>query len=58
MITELINNKIFLASLAVITAFALYKILNRKDPLMEEIEQEYHEVVTSDKYKVKGQYSE
>ena len=58
MFAELANNKLLLFGLAFVVAVAIYKIFNKKDRVMKEIEREYNEVVTSDKYKVKGQHSE
>ncbi len=58
MITEIMSNRWFLIGAAVVVAVIAYKLFNRKDAALEEIEKEYEEVLTSDKYKVKGQYSE
>ena len=55
---EIFQNRLVLFGLALIAAAVLYKIFNGKDRLMEEIETEYNELLNSDKYKVKGQYSE
>ena len=36
--------------------YILYRLFFRKSPYQEEYEKMYNEVLTSDKYKVKGQY--
>lgn len=56
MITELMQNKLFLISLGLLSVFALYKLLFRKDSVAENLDKEYNEILSSDKYKVKGQY--
>ena len=41
--------------IAVLSA-AAYMVLNKKDKVLESLEKEYSELVTSEQYKVKGQY--
>lgn len=50
------QNKLFLISLGLLSVFALYKLLFRKDSVAESLDKEYKEILSSDKYKVKGQY--
>lgn len=40
----------------VIALYILYKIIFRKNPYEKEYQKVYNEILTSDKYKVKGQY--
>lgn len=56
MISELINNKMFIVASLFIGSFIVFKILTRKNKDLVRLEVEYNEVVNSDKYKVKGQY--
>ncbi|MBS3174987.1 hypothetical protein J4440_03855 [Candidatus Woesearchaeota archaeon] len=55
---EAIQNKWIWLGLGLIAAFIAYKLFTRKDPVIEEIENEYNDLLNSDKYKVKGQYSD
>ncbi len=50
------QNKLFLISLGLLSVFALYKLLFKKDSVAENLDREYNEILSSDKYKVKGQY--
>ena len=53
----MVFNKTFLIVLGVILGiYILYKLLFGKSQLDEEFEQTYNKVLTSDEYKVKGQY--
>ena len=53
----MVFNKTFLIALGVIIGiYILYKLLFGKSQLDEEFEQMYNKVLTSDEYKVKGQY--
>ena len=53
----MVFNKTFLIVLGVILGiYILYKLLFGKSQLDEEFEQAYDKVLTSDEYKVKGQY--
>ena len=49
-------NKILIGLGAVVLAYLLYKLLAPKKGFEEDIEREFEEIVSSDKYKVKGQY--
>ena len=52
----LINNTFLVSIYVLIGLYMLYKILFRKNPYQDEYERLYNEILTSDKYKVKGQY--
>jgi len=52
---ELIYNKWFLVAAGVLVALVLYRFLNR-NKTADMAENEYSEILNSDKYKVKGQY--
>lgn len=56
MISELLHNKLFLISAGLFAVFIFYKIFFRKDKFTENLENEYNEILNSDKYKVRGQY--
>lgn len=49
-------NNVLIGIGLVAVAFIIYKILSPKKSYEEDIEKELDEVVSSDKYKVKGQY--
>ena len=53
---ELLNNNLIVMGSAVIVLYFAYKILNRKDKSLQNLEVEYNDLVTSEKYKVKGQF--
>lgn len=56
MIGELLNNKLFWVFAIGVSIAMFYKIFFSKDREMQTIEKEYYEILSSDKYKVKGQY--
>ena len=56
MLKELLNNGWFILIILTLGLFVVYKFLNRKDAKLEKLEVEYNELITLDKYKVKGQY--
>ena len=39
-----------------VAIFLLYRLFYKKNPYQREYEKIYNEILTSDKYKVKGQY--
>jgi len=49
-------NRILIGIGVVAIAFIIYKILSPRKSYEEDIDKELDEVVSSDKYKVKGQY--
>ena len=50
-------SKTILAAIYVIAGlYILYMLFFRKNPYHDEYERLYNEILTSDKYKVKGQY--
>ena len=51
-----INKTILISIYAVFGLYILYKLFFRKNPFQAEYEKLYNEILTSDKYKVKGQY--
>ncbi len=51
-----INRTILISVYALVALYILYKLLFRKDPYQKEYERLYNKILTSDKYKVKGQY--
>lgn len=51
-----IENTILISVYVLIGLYFLYKILFRKNPYQREYERLYNEILTSNKYKVKGQY--
>ena len=50
------SKTIFIAVYAAIGLYIIYKLFWRKDPMKDEYEKLYNDILTSDKYKVKGQY--
>ena len=50
-----LNSSFFIALYITIGFFIVYKLLFRKNTIQSEYEQLYKEVITSNKYKVKGQ---
>ncbi len=58
MIMEIITNKWVALVAVVVIGFVVYRLINKKDSGLDELEAEYNEILTSDKYKVKGQYSD
>jgi len=55
-LNELFNNGLFIIISITLFLYITYKVLNRKDKDLERLEGEYNELLTLDKYKVKGQY--
>ena len=51
-----VGRTIFVGIYILFGAFLLYRLLFKKDPIREEYERLYSEIIHSDKYKVKGQY--
>jgi len=51
-----IDRVILILIYAVAGLYLLYKLLFKKNPYQKEYEKLYNEILTSDKYKVKGQY--
>ena len=51
-----INKTILISIYVLVGLYILYKHFFRKDPYQDEYEKLYNEILTSDKYKVKGQY--
>ena len=51
-----INKTILIGIYAVVGLYMLYKLFFRKSPYQDDYEKLYNEILTSDKYKVKGQY--
>ena len=41
---------------AAVAFYVLYRLFFKKNPYQEEYEKLYNEILTSDKYKVKGQF--
>ena len=56
MIGELLNNKLFWVFAIGVSVAMFYKIFFSKDKSTQLLEKEYHEILNSDEYKVKGQY--
>ena len=55
MINELISNKWFWIFVG-LTIATIYKIFFSKDKTLQRLENEYSEIISSNKYKVKGRY--
>ena len=53
-----ISKTAMIAIYAAIGLYVLYKLLLRKDKFEEDYEKLYNDILTSDKYKVKGQYDD
>ncbi len=51
-----INKTIWIGLYAIVLLYILYKLFFKKNPYQEEYERTYNEILTSSKYKVKGQY--
>ena len=51
-----LKNTFWISVYIVIGMFLLYKIMFRKNTYREDYEKAYKEILTSGKYKVKGQY--
>jgi hypothetical protein len=53
-----INKTILVSVYIAIALYFLYKMLFKKSPFRDEYERLYNEILNSDKYKVKGQWSD
>lgn len=51
-----ISKTILIGVYVAVGIYILYRLFFRKNPFQEQYEKMYNEVLTSDKYKVKGQY--
>ena len=51
-----IDKTIVMGVYVIIGLYILYKLFFRKNPYQQAYERLYNEILTSDKYKVKGQY--
>lgn len=51
-----INKTILVSIYVLVGIYILYRLLFKKNPYQKEYEKLYKDVLTSDKYKVKGQY--
>ncbi|MBI2653196.1 hypothetical protein HYX02_00140 [Candidatus Woesearchaeota archaeon] len=51
-----INKTILVGIYVIIGLYFLYRLLFNRNPYQEEYERLYNEILTSKKYKVKGQY--
>jgi hypothetical protein len=51
-----INKTVLISIYVIIALYFLYKVLFKRNPFQDEYEKLYNEILTSDKYKVKGQY--
>lgn len=51
-----IDRTILIGIYVIIGLYILYKLFFRKNPYQQEYERMYNEIITSKKYKVKGQY--
>ena len=51
-----ISKSVLTAVYIALGLFILYRMFFKKNPLQEEYERVYNKILTSDKYKVKGQY--
>ena len=52
------NKSVIIAIYIGVGTYILYKLLFRKTKFEEDYEKMYNDILTSDKYKVKGQYDE
>ena len=50
------NKTILISFYVIIGLYILYKVFFKKNPYRDDYERMYNEILTSDKYKVKGQY--
>lgn len=56
MLGELLYNKWFWFVIIIISVAMFHRLFFSKDRETQILESEYHEILNSDKYKVKGQY--
>jgi len=52
------NKSVIIAIYIGVGIYILYKLLFKKTKFEEDYEKMYNDILTSDKYKVKGQYDE
>lgn len=52
----MLSKTILIGIYALVVLYILYKLFFKKNPYQEEYEKLYNEILTSDKYKVKGQH--
>lgn len=52
----MLSKTILMGIYALVALYILYKLFFKKNPYQEEYEKLYNEILTSDKYKVKGQH--
>ena len=52
------NKSVIIAIYIGVGIYILYKLLFRKTKFEEDYEKMYNDILTSDKYKVKGQYDD
>ena len=52
----MINRFIWIGLGVLVFAYLMYKVMVPKNAYEEDVEKEFNEVISSDKYKVKGQY--
>ena len=50
------NKTILISIYTIVGLYILYRIFFKKNPYLKEYEKSYNEILTSDKYRVKGQY--
>ena len=51
-----INRAILISVYVLVGLYILFRLFFRKNPFQEDYEKLYNDILTSDKYKVKGQY--
>ena len=51
-----INRAILISVYVIVGIYILFRLFFRKNPFQEDYEKLYNDILTSDKYKVKGQY--
>ncbi len=51
-----LSKTILIGIYALVALYILYRLFFKKNPYQEEYEKLYNEILTSDKYKVKGQH--
>ena len=51
-----INKTILISIYVIIGLYLLFTLFFKRNPYQEEYEKVYNKILTSDKYKVKGQY--
>jgi len=56
MINELMQNKLLVIGVSLFVGLILYFLIFRKNKDLVDLENEYEEILTSNKHKVKGQH--